>query len=111
MLGAGRRGIFIGNEERSFVAMFLPDRVGAGRTDFPIGNERDPSTPDGRSGQTPFVGCLVNHNRDPYPVYFVSIASKGFSQTVSLLFATLAGRSISVAAKGLTGADCWRESR
>jgi hypothetical protein len=34
------------------------------------------------------------------PVFFVSVASKGFSQTVSLLFATLAGRSISVAAKG-----------
>jgi hypothetical protein len=34
-------------------------------------------------------------------VFFVSVASKGFSQTVSLLFATLAGRSISVAAKGL----------
>jgi hypothetical protein len=31
------------------------------------------------------------------------------SPTVSLLFATLAGRSISVAAKGLTGADCRRE--
>jgi hypothetical protein len=36
------------------------------------------------------------------PLFFVSVASKGFSQTVSLLFATLAGRSISVAVKGLT---------
>jgi hypothetical protein len=34
-------------------------------------------------------------------VVFVSVASKEFSQAVSLLFATLAGRSISVAAKGL----------
>jgi hypothetical protein len=34
-------------------------------------------------------------------MFFVSVASKGFSQTVSLLFATLAGKSISVAAKGL----------
>jgi hypothetical protein len=34
-------------------------------------------------------------------VFFVSVASKGLSQTVSLLFATLAGRSISVASKGL----------
>jgi hypothetical protein len=34
-------------------------------------------------------------------VFFVSVASKGFSQTVSLLFATLAGGSISVAVKGL----------
>jgi hypothetical protein len=34
-------------------------------------------------------------------VFFVSVASKGFGQTVSLLFAPLARRSISVAAKGL----------
>jgi hypothetical protein len=34
-------------------------------------------------------------------VFFVSVASKGFSKTVSLLFATLARGSISVAAKGL----------
>src|SRR6267142_1932344 len=44
------------------------------------------------------------------PLVFLSVASKGFTTTVSLLFATLARRSISVAAKGLTGADCWRES-
>src|SRR5712691_10235944 len=37
----------------------------------------------------------------PLPLFFVSVASKGLSQAVSLLFATLAGRSISVAAKGL----------
>jgi len=36
-----------------------------------------------------------------HPVFFVSVASKGLSLAVSLLFATLAGRSISVAAKGL----------
>ena len=35
------------------------------------------------------------------PPFFVSVASKGFGYTVSLLFATLAGRSISVAGKGL----------
>ena len=34
-------------------------------------------------------------------MFFVSVASKGLSQAVSLLFATLAGRSISVASKGL----------
>jgi hypothetical protein len=34
-------------------------------------------------------------------VVFVSVASKELSQTVSLLFATLTGRSVSVAAKGL----------
>jgi hypothetical protein len=36
-------------------------------------------------------------------VFFISVASKGLSSTVSLLFATLAGRSISVAVKGLRG--------
>jgi hypothetical protein len=34
-------------------------------------------------------------------VFFVNVASEGLSPTVSLLFATLAGRSISVAVKGL----------
>jgi hypothetical protein len=34
-------------------------------------------------------------------VFFVSVASKGFSKVVSLLFATLAGWFISVAAKGV----------
>jgi hypothetical protein len=34
-------------------------------------------------------------------VFFVSVAAKGLSHAVSLLFATLARRSISVAAKGL----------
>jgi hypothetical protein len=38
-------------------------------------------------------------------VFFVSVASKGLSHAVSLLFATLAGRSISVAAKGLKGEE------
>jgi hypothetical protein len=46
----------------------------------------------------------------PHPLFFVSVASKGFSPTVSLLFATLVEGTISVAAKGLTGLDCWRES-
>ena len=46
----------------------------------------------------------------PTPLFFVSVASKGFSWTVSLLFATLAGRRTSVAAKGLAHAKCWRES-
>jgi len=46
----------------------------------------------------------------PSPLFFVSVASKGLTPTVSLLFATLTGEFISVAAKGLTGVDCWRES-
>jgi hypothetical protein len=44
------------------------------------------------------------------PRFFVSVASKGFRDMVSLLFATLAGRAISVAAKGLVAMGCWRES-
>jgi hypothetical protein len=35
-----------------------------------------------------------------YPMFFVNVASKGFGCDVSLLFATLAGRFVSVAAKG-----------
>jgi hypothetical protein len=35
------------------------------------------------------------------PLFFVSVASKGLSQSVSLLFAILTGRSTSVASKGL----------
>jgi hypothetical protein len=46
----------------------------------------------------------------PHPVFFVSVASKGFSFSVSLLFAALVGSFVSVAAKGLTEAECWRES-
>ena len=44
------------------------------------------------------------------PRYFVSVASKGLNSTVSLLFAALARRFISVAAKGLIGGGGWRES-
>jgi hypothetical protein len=44
------------------------------------------------------------------PVFFVSVASKGVRNSVSLLFATLAGEFISVAAKGLTQAIGCRES-
>ena len=36
-------------------------------------------------------------------MFFVSVASKGLSFGVSLLFATLAGRCVSVAAKGVRG--------
>jgi hypothetical protein len=37
----------------------------------------------------------------PHPLFSVNVASKGLNWAVSLLFATLAWRSISVAAKGL----------
>jgi hypothetical protein len=44
---------------------------------------------------------LVGNQHYPLPVFFVSVASKGLSPAVSLLFATLAGRSINVAVKGV----------
>ena len=50
-----------------------------------------------------FIGVLVSHNGEPSPLFFVSVASKEFNNTVSLLFATHAGRSISVAGKELKG--------
>jgi hypothetical protein len=52
-------------------------------------------------------GFLVNNNCTtptvPPPMFFVSVASKGLSYTMSLLFATLAVRIISVASKGVRG--------
>jgi hypothetical protein len=45
----------------------------------------------------------------PTPAFLVSVAAKGVSHAVSLLFATVAGESISVATKGLTQANCGRE--
>jgi len=70
--------------------------------------EKNPSTPP------PFAdsGCASLSDAQggaPTPLFFVSVAAKGFSLAVSLLFATLAGESISVAAKGLMGMKCWRE--
>jgi hypothetical protein len=47
-------------------------------------------------------GFLVNH-KSPTPCVFVSVASKGLSHTASLLFATLGGRIIGVASKGVRG--------
>ena len=41
------------------------------------------------------------HVEKAAPAFFVGVASKRLSRTVSLLFATLAGRFTSVAAKGL----------
>src|SRR6267142_4814085 len=46
----------------------------------------------------------------PSPLFFVSVASKGFSLALSLLFTTLAREFISVAAKGFARVGCWRES-
>jgi len=55
-----------------------------------------------RSGQR--TGKEVRPGRTIAPpprLFFVSVASKELNHAVSLLFATLAGRSISVAVKGL----------
>ena len=46
---------------------------------------------------------MAGEKRIDPPLFFVSVASKGVSFAVSLLFAALAGRFISVAAKGLMG--------
>jgi hypothetical protein len=47
------------------------------------------------------MGVTTPKGGAPTPLFFVSVASKGFSSSVSPLFATLAGESISVANKGL----------
>jgi len=46
-------------------------------------------------------GNLVNHNT-PTPLFFVSVDSKGLSDPVSSLFATLTGGFISVDSKNVT---------
>jgi hypothetical protein len=75
----------------------------------------DRSVADGRGADSGFLDDGIDRRQltvstrgcpSPPPLFFVSVASKGVSHAVSLLFATLAGRSISVAAKGLTGAIC-----
>jgi hypothetical protein len=48
-------------------------------------------------------GAVPEWEEYPHPWFFVSVASKGLSQAVSLLFATVAGWFTSVAAKGLKG--------
>jgi hypothetical protein len=50
---------------------------------------------------------MLENECTPHPVSLVSVAAKGFSQAVSLLFATPAGRSIRVAAKGLRRSRGW----
>jgi hypothetical protein len=53
----------VGREERSF------DSLHSLRIRILIGFEERSFTPDGRSGQTPFLGCLVN-NKIPTPLCF-----------------------------------------
>jgi hypothetical protein len=65
-----------------------------------MGMKRDPQTPDGRSGQIAFIGCLVNHNCHPSPLFFISVAFNGLKVYVSGLESTLASISISVDSKG-----------
>jgi hypothetical protein len=64
---------------------------------------------EAHSGALLHAAQCEQHERDlraeqPHPLFFISVASKRVSFFVSLLFATLAGRSISVAAKGVMGA-------
>ena len=57
------------------------------------------------------VGRSAGRNverRGAHPLFFVSVAAKELSEAVSLLNATLTGRSISVAFKGLMDANCGR---
>jgi hypothetical protein len=56
------------------------------------------------------AGRHVPERKNPtFPMFFVSVASKGLSLAVSLLFATPAGRSISVAAKGVREEEARKE--
>ena len=48
------------------------------------------------------LGAGMSKGGAPTPLFFVNVASKELSHTVSLLSATLAGKSISVATKELT---------
>jgi hypothetical protein len=47
-------------------------------------------------------------NEGPHPLFFVSVASKGFRYAVSLLFATFTGMSACVAFERLTRDGRWR---
>jgi hypothetical protein len=53
--------------------------------------------------------AMSQNRRIPPPRVFVSVASKELSRAVSLLFATLAGRSTSVAAKGVREEEARKE--
>src|ERR1700682_5509504 len=58
----------------------------------------------------PLGEVRCSRERHVHPLFLVSVAGKGLSGAISLLFAILAGKSISVAAKGVGGASCWGES-
>jgi hypothetical protein len=47
------------------------------------------------------MGVRTSKCGAPTPLFFVNVASKGFSSAVNLLDATLAGRTINVASKEL----------
>jgi hypothetical protein len=55
------------------------------------------------SGQTPFVGRLVNKKGPLPPGFFVSVDSKGLGSPVSSVESTLAGSGGSVDSNMLTG--------
>src|SRR5258708_35333017 len=76
----GREG---GNpsEGRLAIRDSCPDMVGTGRSSLPVVPKpgRDSQTTLVVRGPESISGNLVNHNRTPTPVFFVSVASKGLS--------------------------------
>jgi hypothetical protein len=59
-----------------------------------------------RSGQAGDWRRVTEENKERHPpLFFVSVASKGLRTAVSLLFAILAGISISVAVKGVSSGE------
>jgi hypothetical protein len=68
-----------------------------------VRDAKDASRKSIRDAENAFEGWNVKEQSgDPSPGFFVSVASKGVRFSVSLLFATLAERFVSVAAKGVT---------
>ena len=73
---------FVACEERSFVAMRLPDKVGAGRTGIHLGFNRGPSAQRDlsslrSSGQTLSSGVWLTITEPPPPVFSYVLILKG----------------------------------
>ena len=87
---------------------FLPGRIGSPCKYISGTGNLGPFPPQ---AQTPGLDAKAHLDVEtskggaPTPLFFVSVADKGLSPAASLLLATLAGGSISVADKGLMGAD------
>ena len=70
--------------------------------------KREPSLPVVARDRHPSSGVWLTIT-PPTPLFFVSVAAKGLSNSASLLFATLTREFVSVAAKGLTETFCLQE--